>query len=44
MAVIGNPRSFHKQFKYIVEIDDIGNSFDVVHLGLAGSSRQTIIA
>ena len=26
MAVIGNPRSFHKKFKFIVEIDDIGHA------------------
>ena len=25
MAVIGNPRTFHKKFKFIVEIDDIGH-------------------
>ena len=23
---IGNPRSFHKEFKFIVEIDDIGHA------------------
>lgn len=26
MAVIGNPRSFHKRFKYVVEIDSVGSS------------------
>ena len=26
MTVIGNPRSFHKRFKFIVEIDDIGTT------------------
>ena len=26
MAVIGNPRSFHKKFKFIVEIDDVGHA------------------
>jgi len=26
MAVIGNPGSFHKKFKFIVEIDDIGHA------------------
>ena len=26
MTVIGNPRSFHKKFKFIVEIDDIGHA------------------
>ena len=24
MAIIGNPRSFHKKFKFIGEIDDVG--------------------
>ena len=26
MTVIGNPRSFHKKFKFIVEIDDVGHA------------------
>ena len=26
MAVIGTPRSFHKKFKYVVEIDGVGSS------------------
>ncbi len=26
MSVIGNPRSFHKQFKFIVGIDDVGHA------------------
>lgn len=26
MPVIGNPRSFHKKFKFIVEIDDVGHA------------------
>ena len=26
MAIIGNPRSFHKKFKYIVEVDGVGHS------------------
>ena len=26
MAIIGNPRSFHKKFKFIVEIDDVGHA------------------
>ena len=26
MPVIGNPRSFHKRFKFLAEIDDIGSS------------------
>ena len=26
MAIIGNPRSFFKKFKFIVEIDDIGHA------------------
>ena len=26
MSIIGNPRSFHKEFKFIVEIDDIGHA------------------
>jgi len=36
MAVIGNPRSFHKKFKFIVEIDDIGHA-----VGSRGLSRST---
>ena len=26
MTVIGNPRSFHKKFKFVVEIDDVGHA------------------
>ncbi len=26
MAIIGNPRTFHKRFKFIVEIDDIAHA------------------
>jgi len=26
MAIVGSPRSFHKKFKYIVEIDSVGSS------------------
>jgi phage tail-like protein len=26
MAIIGNPRSFHKKFKFIVEIDGVGHA------------------
>jgi len=26
MPVIGNPRSFHKKFRFIVEIDDVGHA------------------
>jgi len=26
MAVIGNPRSFHKKFKFVCEIDDVGHA------------------
>ena len=26
MTVIGNPRSFHKKFKFVVEIDSLGSS------------------
>ncbi|MCY1036167.1 phage tail protein [Corallococcus sp. BB11-1] len=26
MAIIGQPRSFHKRFKFLVEIDDIGHA------------------
>ena len=26
MAVIDNPRSFHKKFGFIVEIDDVGHA------------------
>ena len=26
MAVIGKPRSFHKKFKFIVEIDGVGHA------------------
>ncbi|MGN6108835.1 MAG: phage tail protein [Kofleriaceae bacterium] len=26
MPIIGNPRSFHKKFKFLVEIDDLGHS------------------
>ena len=26
MPVIGNPRSFHKKFKFVVEIDDVGHA------------------
>ena len=26
MTVSGNPRSFHKKFKFIVEIDDVGHA------------------
>ena len=26
MTVIGNPRSFHEKFKFIVKIDDIGHA------------------
>ena len=26
LAIIGNPRSFHKKFKFIVEIDDVGHA------------------
>ena len=26
MAVIGNPRSFHKKFKFLAEFDDIGHA------------------
>ena len=26
MAIIGNPRSFHKKFKFIVEIDDVSHA------------------
>src|SRR3990172_5285517 len=26
MPVIGNPRSFHKKFKFVCEIDDVGHA------------------
>ncbi|RJS14214.1 phage tail protein [Corallococcus sp. H22C18031201] len=26
MAIIGQPRSFHKRFKFLVEIDDVGHA------------------
>ena len=26
MTVIGNPRSFHKKFQFVVEIDDVGHA------------------
>lgn len=26
MAVVGNPRSYHKKFKFLVEVDDLGSS------------------
>lgn len=26
MAIIGNPRTFHKKFKFLVELDDIGHA------------------
>jgi phage tail-like protein len=26
MTVIGNPRGFHKKFKFVVEIDDVGHA------------------
>jgi len=40
MTVIGNPRSFHKKFKFIVEIDDVvGGTFGQAQL-LGGRAHQ----
>lgn len=36
MTVIGNPRSFHKKFKFVVEIDDVG------HAGFQKSSELSV--
>ena len=38
MPVIGNPRSFHKRFKYVVSIDD------VAHAGFAKCSELSVEA